>query len=170
MNANASRVAVVNQLARQLIHVEHPQAPAIRERQQALNDAWTRLRDKVTRVRRDAAGALRRAVTPSLNGPSPSPPRRSRRRTSSDRRRACRRSTSSAARPSPGSRTRRGSCNRPTTWRWISTVRYQCDRNIFFVLTCAECLYLPAKSAVRRYVTPTDIRFILSLWNCNGPD
>ncbi|XP_026313733.1 spectrin beta chain isoform X3 [Hyposmocoma kahamanoa] len=46
MNANASRVAVVNQLARQLIHVEHPQAPAIQERQQALNNAWTRLREK----------------------------------------------------------------------------------------------------------------------------
>lgn len=47
MNANASRVAVVNQLARQLIHVEHPQAPAIQERQQALNQAWSGLREKV---------------------------------------------------------------------------------------------------------------------------
>nr|XP_034832695.1 spectrin beta chain isoform X2 [Maniola hyperantus] len=46
MNANASRVAVVNQLARQLIHVEHPQAPAIQERQAALNNAWSTLRDK----------------------------------------------------------------------------------------------------------------------------
>lgn len=48
MNANASRVAVVNQLARQLIHVEHPQAPAIQERQARLNQAWSSLRDKVT--------------------------------------------------------------------------------------------------------------------------
>lgn len=47
MNANASRVAVVNQLARQLIHVEHPQAPKIQERQTALNGAWSALREKV---------------------------------------------------------------------------------------------------------------------------
>lgn len=47
MNANASRVAVVNQLARQLIHVDHPQAPRIQDRQAALNHAWTTLRDKV---------------------------------------------------------------------------------------------------------------------------
>ncbi|KPJ12141.1 Spectrin beta chain, brain 1 [Papilio machaon] len=46
MNANASRVAVVNQLARQLIHVEHPQAPRIQERQAALNHAWSTLREK----------------------------------------------------------------------------------------------------------------------------
>lgn len=47
MNANASRVAVVNQLARQLIHVEHPQAARIQERQAALNEAWSSLREKV---------------------------------------------------------------------------------------------------------------------------
>lgn len=47
MNANASRVAVVNQLARQLIHVEHPAAPKIQERQAALNSAWGALREKV---------------------------------------------------------------------------------------------------------------------------
>ncbi|GBP22289.1 Spectrin beta chain [Eumeta japonica] len=46
MNANASRVAVVNQLARQLLHVEHPQAPQIQERQAKLNHAWSTLRDK----------------------------------------------------------------------------------------------------------------------------
>ncbi|XP_073946334.1 spectrin beta chain isoform X1 [Choristoneura fumiferana] len=46
MNANASRVAVVNQLARQLVHVEHPQAPRIQERQARLNAAWGQLRDK----------------------------------------------------------------------------------------------------------------------------
>lgn len=47
MNANASRVAVVNQLARQLLHVEHPQAPLIQQRQAALNQAWSALREKV---------------------------------------------------------------------------------------------------------------------------
>ncbi|KAF9819116.1 hypothetical protein SFRURICE_000781 [Spodoptera frugiperda] len=46
MNANASRVAVVNQLARQLIHVEHPQAARIQDRQAALNAAWSALREK----------------------------------------------------------------------------------------------------------------------------
>ncbi|XP_050677383.1 spectrin beta chain isoform X1 [Leptidea sinapis] len=46
MNANASRVAVVNQLARQLIHVEHPEAPRIQERQTKLNQAWSELREK----------------------------------------------------------------------------------------------------------------------------
>lgn len=46
MNANASRVAVVNQLARQLLHVEHPDAPQIQERQAALNQAWSELREK----------------------------------------------------------------------------------------------------------------------------
>jgi spectrin beta len=33
MNANASRVAVVNQLARQLLHVEHPNSEQIVARQ-----------------------------------------------------------------------------------------------------------------------------------------
>lgn len=33
MNANASRVAVVNQLARQLLHVEHPNCEQIVARQ-----------------------------------------------------------------------------------------------------------------------------------------
>lgn len=33
MNANASRVAVVNQLARQLLHVEHPNSSEIVARQ-----------------------------------------------------------------------------------------------------------------------------------------
>lgn len=37
----------MNQLARQLIHVEHPEAPRIQERQAQLNQAWSTLRDKV---------------------------------------------------------------------------------------------------------------------------
>ncbi|MCP3664832.1 MAG: hypothetical protein GY696_20450 [Gammaproteobacteria bacterium] len=37
MNANASRVAVVNQLARQLLHVEHPNSDDIVDRQNTLN-------------------------------------------------------------------------------------------------------------------------------------
>ncbi|XP_070506050.1 spectrin beta chain isoform X5 [Chironomus tepperi] len=46
MNANASRVAVVNQLARQLLHVEHPDSEQIIARQNHLNQEWSRLRDK----------------------------------------------------------------------------------------------------------------------------
>lgn len=37
MNANATRLAVVNQLARQLLHVEHPNSEEIAARQNQLN-------------------------------------------------------------------------------------------------------------------------------------
>merc|ERR1719461_2599505 len=46
MNANASRVAVVNQLARQLLHVDHPGSEKIIERQNQLNTKWSSLREK----------------------------------------------------------------------------------------------------------------------------
>ncbi|XP_021945798.1 spectrin beta chain isoform X7 [Folsomia candida] len=46
MNANASRVAVVNQLARQLLHVEHPNSEEIVSRQNQLNAKWSELREK----------------------------------------------------------------------------------------------------------------------------
>ncbi|XP_065158343.1 spectrin beta chain isoform X2 [Atheta coriaria] len=46
MNANASRVAVVNQLARQLLHVEHPDSEQITQRQNQLNQKWSELREK----------------------------------------------------------------------------------------------------------------------------
>lgn len=50
MNANASRVAVVNQLAHQLLNqfssVDHPNSEQITERQKRLNEEWSRLRDK----------------------------------------------------------------------------------------------------------------------------
>merc|ERR1719507_1465725 len=46
MNANASRVAVVNQLARQLLHVDHPGSEEIIERQNQLNTKWSSLREK----------------------------------------------------------------------------------------------------------------------------
>uniref|UniRef100_A0A2A4JKU8 Spectrin beta chain, non-erythrocytic 2 n=1 Tax=Heliothis virescens TaxID=7102 RepID=A0A2A4JKU8_HELVI len=57
MNANASRVAVVNQLARQLIHVEHPQAARIQERQAKLNSAWSALREKAESKKDDLKSA-----------------------------------------------------------------------------------------------------------------
>ena len=37
MNNNASKVAVVNQLARQLLHNEHPNSDEVVERQNQLN-------------------------------------------------------------------------------------------------------------------------------------
>lgn len=37
MNANASKVAVVNQLARQLLQIEHPNASEVIARQNQLN-------------------------------------------------------------------------------------------------------------------------------------
>merc|ERR1719461_852461 len=46
MNANASRVAVVNQLARQLLHVDHPGSEEIVARQNQLNTKWSSLREK----------------------------------------------------------------------------------------------------------------------------
>lgn len=46
MNANAGRVAVVNQLARQLLHVEHPDSEQITARQNQLNQRWADLREK----------------------------------------------------------------------------------------------------------------------------
>jgi len=46
MNANASRVAVVNQLARQLLHVDHPGSEDIVARQNQLNSKWSSLREK----------------------------------------------------------------------------------------------------------------------------
>ncbi|XP_022245252.1 spectrin beta chain-like isoform X3 [Limulus polyphemus] len=45
MNTNASRVAVVNQLARQLLHVEHPNSDEILSRQNRLNERWAALRE-----------------------------------------------------------------------------------------------------------------------------
>ncbi|CAG0894530.1 unnamed protein product, partial [Darwinula stevensoni] len=46
MNTNASRVAVVNQLARQLVQVEHPNTEDILNRQDELNKRWGALRDQ----------------------------------------------------------------------------------------------------------------------------
>jgi spectrin beta len=51
MNANASRVAVVNQLARQLLHVEHPDSEQIVARQNHLNEEWDRLQSKANSKR-----------------------------------------------------------------------------------------------------------------------
>uniref|UniRef100_A0A336LM29 Spectrin beta chain n=1 Tax=Culicoides sonorensis TaxID=179676 RepID=A0A336LM29_CULSO len=57
MNANASRVAVVNQLARQLLHVEHPDSEEITARQNKLNQEWGQLRDKAEAKREELNSA-----------------------------------------------------------------------------------------------------------------
>ena len=57
MNANASRVAVVNQLARQLLHVEHPNTNDIVARQNQLNARWAELREKAEGKREELGSA-----------------------------------------------------------------------------------------------------------------
>uniref|UniRef100_A0A2I9LPT2 Spectrin beta chain n=1 Tax=Centruroides hentzi TaxID=88313 RepID=A0A2I9LPT2_9SCOR len=57
MNANASRVAVVNQLARQLLHVEHPNSEEILARQNQINQRWSALRDKAEQKREEITSA-----------------------------------------------------------------------------------------------------------------
>merc|ERR1719464_33467 len=57
MNANASRVAVVNQLARQLLHVEHPNSEEIVGRQNQLNQRWGDLRERSEAKRDELASA-----------------------------------------------------------------------------------------------------------------
>ncbi|KAJ8308165.1 hypothetical protein KUTeg_013039 [Tegillarca granosa] len=53
MNATASKVAVVNQLARQLLQVEHPNAAEVISRQNELNGTWNNLRDLVDQKREE---------------------------------------------------------------------------------------------------------------------
>lgn len=57
MNANASRVAVVNQLARQLLHVEHPNSEQIISRQEQLNRRWGDLRERSEAKREELGSA-----------------------------------------------------------------------------------------------------------------
>ncbi|XP_059173308.1 spectrin beta chain-like isoform X3 [Physella acuta] len=53
MNATASKVAVVNQLARQLMQAEHPNAEEVVQRQNQLNATWNNLREMVDQKRDD---------------------------------------------------------------------------------------------------------------------
>jgi len=57
MNANASRVAVVNQLARQLLHVEHPNSEDIIACQNKLNQRWSELRERAEIKREELSSA-----------------------------------------------------------------------------------------------------------------
>ncbi|CAH1792317.1 unnamed protein product [Owenia fusiformis] len=51
MSANASKVDTVNQLARQLIQVEHPNSDQVLDRQNGLNERWKALQEKIKQKR-----------------------------------------------------------------------------------------------------------------------
>ncbi|XP_075993412.1 spectrin beta chain, non-erythrocytic 1-like isoform X2 [Genypterus blacodes] len=58
MNNQASRVAVVNQVARQLIHSEHPGEKEIKAQQDKLNNRWSQFRDLVDQKKEALSSAL----------------------------------------------------------------------------------------------------------------
>ncbi|CAK9304213.1 unnamed protein product [Gordionus sp. m RMFG-2023] len=57
MNNSASRVACVNQLARQLLQVDHPNSDEILAKQTELNKKWSKLRDVVDKKKSDLDNA-----------------------------------------------------------------------------------------------------------------
>ncbi|KAI1288342.1 Spectrin beta chain [Halotydeus destructor] len=57
MNSNASRVAVVNQIARQLLNAEHPSSDEILGRQNQLNQRWAELRDQAEKKKEEIDSA-----------------------------------------------------------------------------------------------------------------
>ncbi|KAG8443698.1 hypothetical protein GDO86_009029 [Hymenochirus boettgeri] len=58
MNSQASRVAVVNQIARQLIHNGHPSEKEIKGQQDKLNTRWSQFRELVDRTKDALNSAL----------------------------------------------------------------------------------------------------------------
>uniref|UniRef100_A0A3Q0RU03 Spectrin beta chain n=1 Tax=Amphilophus citrinellus TaxID=61819 RepID=A0A3Q0RU03_AMPCI len=58
MNSQASRVAVVNQVARQLIHSGHPGEKEIKAQQDKLNTRWSQFRDLVDQKKESLNSAL----------------------------------------------------------------------------------------------------------------
>ncbi|XP_077585265.1 spectrin beta chain, non-erythrocytic 1 isoform X3 [Stigmatopora nigra] len=58
MNNQASRVAVVNQVARQLVHSGHPGEKEIKGQQDRLNTRWSHFRDLVDRKKESLSSAL----------------------------------------------------------------------------------------------------------------
>uniref|UniRef100_UPI003AAF66A3 spectrin beta chain, non-erythrocytic 1 isoform X4 n=1 Tax=Centroberyx gerrardi TaxID=166262 RepID=UPI003AAF66A3 len=58
MNSQASRVAVVNQIARQLIHNGHPSEKDIKTQQDKLNNRWSQFRDLVDQKKESLNSAL----------------------------------------------------------------------------------------------------------------
>ncbi|XP_061889345.1 spectrin beta chain, non-erythrocytic 1-like isoform X2 [Entelurus aequoreus] len=58
MNNQASRIAVVNQIARQLLHSDHPGEKDIRSQQDKLNNRWSQFRDLVDLKKESLNSAL----------------------------------------------------------------------------------------------------------------
>ncbi|XP_053568173.1 spectrin beta chain, non-erythrocytic 1 isoform X2 [Bombina bombina] len=58
MNNQASRVAVVNQIARQLIHSGHPSEREIKAQQDKLNTRWSQFRELVDKTKDSLSSAL----------------------------------------------------------------------------------------------------------------
>ncbi|CAL8329545.1 unnamed protein product [Merluccius merluccius] len=58
MNSQASRVAVVNQIARQLVHNGHPSEKDIKAQQDQLNNRWSQFRDLVDQKKDSLNSAL----------------------------------------------------------------------------------------------------------------
>ncbi|KAG7255188.1 hypothetical protein CRUP_035687, partial [Coryphaenoides rupestris] len=58
MNSQASRVAVVNQIARQLVHNGHPGEKDIKAQQDQLNNRWSQFRDLVDQKKDSLSSAL----------------------------------------------------------------------------------------------------------------
>nr|XP_061794647.1 spectrin beta chain, non-erythrocytic 1-like isoform X2 [Nerophis lumbriciformis] len=58
MNNQASRVAVVNQVARQLVHSGHPGEKEIKSQQDKLNTRWSQFRDLVDQKKESLSSAL----------------------------------------------------------------------------------------------------------------
>ncbi|KAI3352715.1 hypothetical protein L3Q82_020167 [Scortum barcoo] len=58
MNNQASRVAVVNQIARQLMHSGHPSEKDIKSQQDKLNNRWSQFRDLVDQKKESLNSAL----------------------------------------------------------------------------------------------------------------
>ncbi|VDN06971.1 unnamed protein product [Thelazia callipaeda] len=59
LNHQATKVATVNELARQLLHVDHPNSDEILQRQNKLNARWAQLRDMVDQKRMELDQAHR---------------------------------------------------------------------------------------------------------------
>jgi spectrin beta len=53
MVTNASRVAVINQLAKQLLHGKHRDSDEIVARQSELNQVWSELREKAEKKKEE---------------------------------------------------------------------------------------------------------------------
>lgn len=59
LNNQAAKVATINELARQMLHVDHPNSSEILQRQNILNARWAQLRDMIDQKRAELDRAHR---------------------------------------------------------------------------------------------------------------